>query len=154
MRRSLTIFLALIVLFVIIAVHQVFTLITLLFEDASADAIPHAELPAPNSSLVDNPKLPPMIPKIIHQTYINASIPPQWKEAQQSCLDLHQGWEYKVCGSCYSKSSKFEIWSNGLIETAVAVDRRALSRLHCDRVPLVLGHVCRLHQPNPARRLH
>lgn len=36
------------------------------------------------------------IPKIIHQTYANHSIPDHWKQAQQSCLDLHPDYEYKV----------------------------------------------------------
>ncbi|KAF4307731.1 hypothetical protein GTA08_BOTSDO04291 [Botryosphaeria dothidea] len=35
------------------------------------------------------------IPKIIHQTYANHSIPDHWKQAQQSCLDLHPDYEYK-----------------------------------------------------------
>jgi mannosyltransferase OCH1-like enzyme len=38
-----------------------------------------------------------MIPKIIHQTYINTSIPEQWKSGQQSCIDLHADYEYMVC---------------------------------------------------------
>ncbi|EKG16492.1 hypothetical protein MPH_06268 [Macrophomina phaseolina MS6] len=35
------------------------------------------------------------IPKIIHQTYANTSIPDHWKPAQRSCLDLHPDYEYK-----------------------------------------------------------
>ncbi|KKY14813.1 putative mipc synthase [Diplodia seriata] len=35
------------------------------------------------------------IPKIIHQTYANRTIPDHWKKAQQSCLDLHPDYEYK-----------------------------------------------------------
>ncbi|KAF4539463.1 Mannosyl phosphorylinositol ceramide synthase SUR1 [Lasiodiplodia theobromae] len=35
------------------------------------------------------------IPKIIHQTYANRTIPDHWKQAQQSCLDLHPDYEYK-----------------------------------------------------------
>ncbi|EKG09054.1 hypothetical protein MPH_13964 [Macrophomina phaseolina MS6] len=38
------------------------------------------------------------IPKIIHQTYANTSIPDHWKPAQQSCLDLHPDYEYKELG--------------------------------------------------------
>lgn len=39
------------------------------------------------------------IPKIIHQTYANTSIPDHWKPAQRSCLDLHPDYEYKVSKS-------------------------------------------------------
>ncbi|GME66109.1 hypothetical protein GTA08_BOTSDO04291 [Neofusicoccum parvum] len=35
------------------------------------------------------------IPKIIHQTYRNHSIPEHWRPAQQSCVNLHPDYEYK-----------------------------------------------------------
>lgn len=35
-----------------------------------------------------------LIPKIIHQTYTNESIPNHWKDAQQSCKDLHSDYLY------------------------------------------------------------
>ena len=77
-----------------VLVHSVFTLITLLFEDCSADAIKSIEIPEPNSDKIA--KLPQYIPRIIHQTWANESIPTQWQEAQKSCLDLHGDYEYKV----------------------------------------------------------
>ncbi|EXJ79725.1 hypothetical protein A1O3_08008 [Capronia epimyces CBS 606.96] len=92
MRRSLLIFLLATVVIVTLLLHSVSTLLSLLIEDASADAIHRSELPAPNSTLLET--RPQLIPKIIHQTYINESIPPNWKPAQQSCIDLHPDYEY------------------------------------------------------------
>lgn len=43
---------------------------------------------------------PQLIPKIIHQTYVNDTVPERWREAQKSCVDLHEDYEYKVCASC------------------------------------------------------
>ena len=95
MRRGLLIFLVAFLVLVSFLVRSVFTLLSLLIEDASADAIHRAELPSPNSSLIE--QRPQIIPKIIHQTYKNETIPEVWKEAQRSCLDLHPDYEYIVC---------------------------------------------------------
>lgn len=97
MRRGIVIFLLLLAALVIFLIAQVWTLLTLLVVTGSEDAITKSELPAPNSSRVNNGAH--LIPKIIHQTYKNSSIPAVWQEAQQSCLDLHRkedGWEYKL----------------------------------------------------------
>ena len=94
MRKALIIFLAINILLVIFLVRSVFTLLTLLVEDGLADAIHSAEIPAPNSPLIDD--RPQLIPKIIHQTYVNESVPEHWREAQKSCIDLHEDYEYKV----------------------------------------------------------
>ena len=95
MRRGVTIFLIVVLLILTFVVRNVFTLLSLLIEDASADAIHRAELPSPNSSLIE--QRPQIIPKIIHQTYKNESIPEVWKVAQQSCIDLHPDYQYIVC---------------------------------------------------------
>lgn len=87
MRRGVLLFLIINLAIVIFLVHTVWTLITLLFVDGSADAITRAELPDVNSLHTD--ARPQLIPKIIHQTYINTSIPEVWQGAQRSCLDLH-----------------------------------------------------------------
>jgi len=92
MRRSILVFLLVTTLIVTFLLHSVSTLLSLLLEDASADAIHRSELPAPNSTLLES--RPQLIPKIIHQTYINESIPEHWKPAQQSCIDLHSDYEY------------------------------------------------------------
>ena len=95
MRRGILIFLVINLIIIVILIHSVFTLLSLLVEDGAADAIRHADIPAPNSPLIEH--RPQLIPKIIHQTYINDSIPAIWKEAQQSCMDLHKDYEYRVC---------------------------------------------------------
>ena len=92
MRRAHLIFIVVTLLLVAFLLHSVSTLLSLLIEDASADAIHRSELPAPNSTLIAN--RPQLIPKIIHQTYINESIPTRWLPAQQSCIDLHPDYEY------------------------------------------------------------
>lgn len=97
MRRGLLIFLIANLIIVTFLVRSVFTLLSLLVEDASADAIHRAELPSPNSSLIE--QRPQIIPKIIHQTYKNETIPEVWREAQQSCIDLHPDYEYIVCAA-------------------------------------------------------
>lgn len=94
MRRGLAIFLLINALIVAWLVRSVYTLLTLLVEDGSADAIHSAEIPAPNSPMIDN--MSQYIPKIIHQTYVNESVPEVWREAQRSCIDLHEDYEYKV----------------------------------------------------------
>ncbi|EXJ63083.1 hypothetical protein A1O7_03528 [Cladophialophora yegresii CBS 114405] len=94
MRRSLLIFLLFAVVVLTFLLHSVSTLLALLIEDASRDAIHRSELPAPNSTLLET--RPQVIPKIIHQTYINESIPAHWVPAQQSCIDLHPDYEYKL----------------------------------------------------------
>jgi hypothetical protein len=94
MRRNVLIFLLVTVAVLGFAVHHVWVLLSLLFIDGSEDAISRAELPAPNSPAIS--ERPQVIPKIIHQTYINESLPEHWKGPQQSCLDLHPDYEYKL----------------------------------------------------------
>jgi len=94
MRRSLLLFLLAAILVLTFLLHTVSPLIALLFEDASADAIHLSELPALDSAVSET--RPQLIPKIIHQTYINETIPAHWVAAQQSCLDLHPDYEYKL----------------------------------------------------------
>jgi len=94
MRRGTIIFLIINLLIIGFLLNAFSTLISLLFEDGASDAIHRAEIPAPGSDLIENRTQ--LIPKIIHQTYINTSIPAQWKAGQQSCLDLHEDYEYKL----------------------------------------------------------
>ena len=94
MRRGVTIFILVTVVVLGFAVHSVWTLLGLLVATGREDAILRGELPAPNSSAGSDREQ--LIPKIIHQTYINESIPTHWKGPQQSCIDLHPDYEYKV----------------------------------------------------------
>lgn len=69
------------------------TLISLLFEDAHEDAINAADIMLPDAQL-NIPEANMVVPKIIHQTYKNATIPEQWLETQKSCIDLHPDYQY------------------------------------------------------------
>nr|POE65107.1 mannosyl phosphorylinositol ceramide synthase csh1 [Quercus suber] len=96
MRRGVLLFLLVNLAIIGLLVNSVWTLLTLLVVDGSEDAISKAELPAPGSDLIDT--RPQLIPRIIHQTYKNTSIPQPWQSAQQSCMMLHQDpeWQYKL----------------------------------------------------------
>jgi mannosyltransferase OCH1-like enzyme len=94
MRRGTVVFLAINLIVIGFLLNACSSLISLLFRDGAEDAIHRAEIPAPGSDLIDS--RPQLIPKIIHQTFINESIPAKWKDAQQSCRDLHADYEYKV----------------------------------------------------------
>lgn len=93
-RRSTILFFVVLAVIVTIILHSVSTLLTLLLEDFSADAIHRSELSFGNSSADEH--RPQLIPKIIHQTYKNDSIPEMWREAQKSCLRLHHDYKYMV----------------------------------------------------------
>ncbi|KAJ5630868.1 uncharacterized protein N7484_010968 [Penicillium longicatenatum] len=92
MRRALLIFILISLFIITLLVRSVSTLLSLLVENAAADAIRGAELPSPNSTLIE--QLHQIIPKIIHQTYKNDTIPEVWLDAQQTCIDLHPDYEY------------------------------------------------------------
>lgn len=94
MRKGTIIFLVINLIVIGYLVNAFSTLISLLFEDKVTDAILRSEIPAPGSDLIENRTQ--LIPKIIHQTYINSSIPARWQEQQQSCIDLHPDYEYMV----------------------------------------------------------
>ncbi len=95
MRRGILIFLLLLLAFLLLALHQVWTLLSLLIVSGHQYGITKPSLPALDSPRIDPPA--PLIPKLLHQTWQNTSIPEVWRSAQQSCLDLHtkeDGWEY------------------------------------------------------------
>lgn len=94
MRRGTIIFLVINLIIIGYLLNATSTLISLLFEDKAPDAILTSEIPAPGSDLIENRTQ--LIPKIIHQTYINETIPDRWKEGQQACIDLHPDYEYIV----------------------------------------------------------
>jgi len=97
MRRGLLVFIIITLAVFAFLLNHVWTLLTLLVVDGRQDAVLRAELPEPGEESQD--KRPSLIPKILHQTYKNASIPPVWQNAQASCLALlkeEDGWEYKL----------------------------------------------------------
>lgn len=114
MRRGTIIFIAINFIIVCFLVNSVKTLLGLLFEDGSFDAIHRSDIPAPGSNLIDNRTQ--LIPKIIHQTYINSTIPERWKEPQQSCIAQHPDYEYKVCSGLLAENIRAkanDIYSSG-----------------------------------------
>lgn len=94
MRGRVLVFLFINLCVVAFLLNSVWTLLSLLVVNGSEDAITKAELPAPHSEKIDGRPL--VIPKIIHQTFKNETIPQVWKEAQQSCIELHKDYEYKL----------------------------------------------------------
>ncbi|KAI5299045.1 hypothetical protein KEM56_003557, partial [Ascosphaera pollenicola] len=92
MRRSVLLFGIVCTLSLTYLLYAFSTLISLLLEDYAEDAIHRSELPSQNSTLIDT--RPQLIPKIIHQTYKNETIPSVWRDAQKSCISLHDDYEY------------------------------------------------------------
>ncbi|KAH7393557.1 nucleotide-diphospho-sugar transferase [Cadophora sp. MPI-SDFR-AT-0126] len=92
MRRGTVVFLVINLIIIGFLLNAFSTLISLLFQTGAEDAIHRAEIPAPGSDMIENRTQ--LIPKIIHQTYINESIPERWQAGQQSCIDLHEDYEY------------------------------------------------------------
>jgi hypothetical protein len=92
-RRSTVVFLLLTISIVTLLIYRSRLLFGLLLEDGSPDAIDRSDIfpDIPSPSLSAHPQL---IPKIIHQTWANDSIPIQWQAGQQAVKDLHEGWEY------------------------------------------------------------
>ena len=150
MRRGTVIFLVINLIVIGFLLNACSTLISLLFEDGAADAIARAEIPAPGSELIDNRTQ--LIPKIIHQTYINESIPARWKAGQQSCIDLHEDYEYIVRPLTSQSQYRSEKVKNAKL-TNPALDRRQIPRIHQSRIPLVPRNLRQLPIPNPTRRL-
>lgn len=101
-RIWLSLFLALLLvcLFVLISHSRAF--IQLFFEH-SGIAITQNEIA--NAHNKKTPDLrPQLIPKIIHQVFHewgNKSMPADWEELRQTCINTNCDWEYMVCGkSC------------------------------------------------------
>ena len=74
------------------AVYLVSTLIALLFESGWANAIDPENLPS--RATWGEERRP--VPKIIHQTWKNETVPEMWSIAQYSCRDLHPDYQYIV----------------------------------------------------------
>jgi hypothetical protein len=86
-----------IALFVLYFVSLFRNVFKLLLEDISPYAFSQDELAAIDPHPKDNGTEP--IPRIIHQVYLgfdNRVMPMSWKNAQQSCIDLHPEYEYMV----------------------------------------------------------
>ena len=92
MRRPLLLLILLVLAILAGAVYLVSTFIGLLFESGLQNAI----IPETLSSRLNWSEDRRPIPKIIHQTWKNETIPEMWSIAQYSCLDLHPDYEYIV----------------------------------------------------------
>lgn len=90
MRKELIFIIGAHIAFLLYALWEVADLLTLLYDDTFKDALLESEL-NPSANM---PERPLVVPKIIHQTYKNTSIPEIWKEGQQACIDLHPDYQY------------------------------------------------------------
>lgn len=70
---------------ILFLVYQASDLISLLYDDSQRDAISDEELVLSNHNSTDA-----LIPRIIHQTYKNETIPAGWNQTHRSCVDLHK----------------------------------------------------------------
>lgn len=74
--------------------YSVRWLFVLLLDSGASDAIHPIEIPGVNSPLIE--LRPQYIPKIIHQTWKNETVPEKWLEPQKTCQDLHPDYEYML----------------------------------------------------------
>jgi len=95
-HRIIFLLISIIILLIWLSTTHLPVLLSILLEGPPGDAIRRTEVPLEGPALDRNQTF--LIPKIIHQTYANSSIPKTWAEAQQSCIDLHPDYEYKVRG--------------------------------------------------------
>ena len=93
-RRGSIIFVLSVALVVGVLLYRSRLLLGLLFEDGSQDAIYPALILTPNAQVNDSQVQ--LIPKIIHQTYVNTSLPEVWKKQQEQLLSLHKDYVYMV----------------------------------------------------------
>jgi hypothetical protein len=127
MKRNVTIFILITVVVLGFAVHSVWTLLGLLVATGREDAILRGELPAPNSGTIN--QRPQLIPKIIHQTYKNESIP---------------DYEYKLWTD--KKSREF------IAAEYVCPHSHISARANNSQISLVPRDIRRLPLPYPTRR--
>ncbi|KAK9494304.1 nucleotide-diphospho-sugar transferase [Lipomyces doorenjongii] len=96
MRRHLAIPLGILGLIVVIGVVVTFDYITLLFDPVTDNAIDFEVPVVDNESHLPVTSNPQLIPKILHQTWKNETVPEMWRAAQESCLKSHADFEYKL----------------------------------------------------------
>lgn len=86
------------------------TLIALLFETGLQNAIPPSILSGATTTTSEEHR---PIPKIIHQTWKNETIPEAWSIAQYSCIDLHPDYQYIVHLPPLLLPLALGMWSDG-----------------------------------------
>jgi len=92
MRKALVYLILIVSAIVLVCTYLVSTCIGLLFENGLQWAIQPNDLPLRDAWREDQRP----IPKIIHQTWKNETIPEQWTIAHYTCLDLHPDYQYIV----------------------------------------------------------
>lgn len=97
MRKALVYLILIVSAIVLVCTYLVSTCIGLLFENGLQWAIQPNDLPLRDAWREDQRP----IPKIIHQTWKNETIPEQWTIAHYTCLDLHPDYQY-IVSSLYS----------------------------------------------------
>jgi mannosyltransferase OCH1-like enzyme len=93
MRRRSRRFLLLVTFVLAFLIYRSQPLLKLLSEVGALDTISASQL-FTEAQKYSNPDL---IPKIIHQTYKNTSIPLKWQQMQNMILKYHDDYEYMVC---------------------------------------------------------
>ena len=93
-RNHLVIYISALLLLTFL-LRKVGVLLALLIDNGSADAIDPLELLGPDPTQSPPLQGTQLIPKVIHQTYVNTSVPDAWKAAQQSCRDRHPDYQYR-----------------------------------------------------------
>jgi mannosyltransferase OCH1-like enzyme len=99
----------LIILFILLtlgfAISRLVAFIQLFFEHSGV-AITQQEIASAYAELGAQ-RRPQLIPKIIHQVFHdwrhqNRSLPSDWDDLRQTCINLHEDWEYVVCRNLLS----------------------------------------------------
>ncbi|KAK9459708.1 nucleotide-diphospho-sugar transferase [Lipomyces oligophaga] len=94
LRRPFVIPLVVLGLIVLTGIIVTFDYITLLFDPATDNSI-EFEVPVLDAVTGNySTSQPQLIPKIIHQTWKNETVPEKWKASQASCLEMHPDFEY------------------------------------------------------------
>jgi mannosyltransferase OCH1-like enzyme len=106
MRRGLLLLLLISTAVIGILVYLVSTLIALLFETGLSTAIDPKALIS-QQHLDESHRL---IPKILHQTWKNETVPEEWAIAQYTCLDLHPDYRYIVFSQHFL--SLMKLWTD------------------------------------------
>ncbi|WBW74451.1 mannosyltransferase Imt3 [Schizosaccharomyces osmophilus] len=95
MNKPALIFFSILSLIIVFTLHLFWGPIKLFFIDYRTDILQASDLPddftySPIDNTTEN------IPRVIHQTWKTEDIPDRWKDAQQSCINLHPDFEYKL----------------------------------------------------------
>lgn len=81
-------------LLIMFFLYYTFDLHMLIIDDTLEDSIPTKDIALNSTWSITNAKENTLIPKIIHQTYKNETIPPHWKAGQAQCQKLNPDYKY------------------------------------------------------------